>query len=195
MATPSHAHPDNVASSSTATKTATESAEERRPDNDIPIIRDLQPVEINSTQVNSESAALDTYFQSGFQEEDSDEDDDEPGAGGVDNDEESHIIDNAKTHDVLAWADKFIFEMQQRGGQQTENLVLVKQWKVSGNQKRNSSKSFSLYGSFSHGLLRQSTQVNYLTYGRIISQSLNINCKTNSRQKNMLRGLSKSYEL
>jgi hypothetical protein len=162
-ATPSHARPgSNVASSSTATKTVTKSAEGRRPDNDIPIIRDLQPFEINSTQVNSESAALDTYFQSGFREEDSDEDDDEPGAGGVDNDEESHIVDNAKTHDALAWADKFILETRRRGGRQTENSVL-KQWKVSGNHERNSSKSFSLYGSFSHGLLRQSTQVNYLT--------------------------------
>ena len=151
-----------------ATKTATESAEGISPDDDIPIIRDLQLVEINSTQVHSESAALDTFFQSGFQdsEEDSDEDDDdEPGAGGVDNDEESHIdiVDNAKTHDALAWADKFILETQRRGGQQTENFVL-KQWKVRKNHERNSSKpSHCSMDLFSHGLLMQSTQVNYLT--------------------------------
>jgi hypothetical protein len=70
-ATPSHARPgSNVASSSTATKTVTKSAEGRRPDNDIPIIRDLQPFEINSTQVNSESAALDSLiptFNLGFE--------------------------------------------------------------------------------------------------------------------------------
>jgi hypothetical protein len=164
MATQSHTRSaSNVASSSTATKTATESAE-GSPHDDIPIIRDLQLVEINSTQVNSESAALDTFFQSGFREEDSDEDDDdEPGAGGVDNDEESHIVDNAKTHDALAWADKFILETRRKGGRQTENSVL-KQWKVSRNHERNSFKpSHCSMDLFSHGLLMQSTQVNYLT--------------------------------
>jgi hypothetical protein len=96
-------------------------------------ICDFQSVEINPTQVNSESAALSTYFQSGFQGEESSDDEleDEELAGDhddVDN-EGSHIVDNAKTHDALAWADDFILKTRRRGGRQTENSVL-KQWKV-----------------------------------------------------------------
>ena len=75
-----------------------------------------------------ESAALNTYFQAGFQGEDSDDDDDEL-AKDVDNDEDSNIVDNTKTHDALAWADNFMLKTQRRGGHQTENSVL-KQWKV-----------------------------------------------------------------
>jgi hypothetical protein len=75
-----------------------------------------------------ESAALNTYFQAGFQEVDSDDEDEEL-VGNVDNDEEVHIVDNAKTHGALAWADKFILETRRKGGRQTENSVL-KQWKV-----------------------------------------------------------------
>lgn len=102
--------------------------------------RDFRPVEINPTQVNSESAALNTYFQAGFHGEDSDEEDEEP-AGHVDsNDEDSHIVDNAKTHDALAWADKFILKTRRRGGRQTENSVL-KQWKVRQSHKRTSCKT------------------------------------------------------
>lgn len=96
-------------------------------------ICNFQSVEINPTQVNSDSAALNTYFQSGFQGEDSSDDEDEELAGDVDNDSEgsqhSHIVDNAKTHDALAWADNFILKTRRRGGRQTENSVL-KQWKV-----------------------------------------------------------------
>lgn len=88
----------------------------------------FQSVEINPTQVNSESAALNTYFQSGFQGEDSSDDEDEEPAGDVDN-EGSHIVDNAKTHDALAWVDNFILKTRRRGGRETENSVL-KQWKV-----------------------------------------------------------------
>ena len=92
-------------------------------------ICDFQLVEINPTQVNSDSAALNTYFQSGFQGEDSSDDEDEEPAGDVDNNDGSHIVDNAKTHDALAWADNFILKTRRRGGCQTENSVL-KQWKV-----------------------------------------------------------------
>ena len=98
-----------------------------------PVIRDFQSVEINPTQVNTESAALNTYFQAGFQGEVSDEEDEEP--GDIDNDEDPHIVDNEKTHDALAWADKFILKTRRRGGRQTENSVL-KQWKVRQNHKR-----------------------------------------------------------
>jgi hypothetical protein len=111
--------------------------------NSSPDIRNFRSVEINPTQVNSESAALNTYFQAGFQGEESDDEDEEL-AGDVDNDEDSHIVDNSKTHDALAWADNFILKTRRRGGRQTENSVL-KQWKVRQNHKRTSSKSFSLY--------------------------------------------------
>ena len=110
-----------------------------------PNICDFRSVEINPTQVNSESAALNTYFQAGFQGEDSDDEDEELARDVDNNDEDSHIVDNAKTHDALAWADDFILKTRRRGGRQTENLVL-KQWKVCKNQ---SSKPFSPY-RFSH---------------------------------------------
>ncbi|KDR77927.1 hypothetical protein GALMADRAFT_47018, partial [Galerina marginata CBS 339.88] len=70
--------------------------------------------------------------------EDSDDEDDEP-AGEVDNDSEPHVVDNAKTHDALAWADRFILETRRRGGRQTENSVL-KQWKSWASQAINSGK-------------------------------------------------------
>jgi hypothetical protein len=92
-------------------------------------ICDFQSVEINPTQVNSDSAALNTYFQSGFQGEDSSDDEDEELAGDVVDNEGSHVVDNAKTHDALAWADNFILKTRRRGGRETENSVL-KQWKV-----------------------------------------------------------------
>ena len=56
-----------------------------------------------------ESESLNTYFQAGFQGEDSDDDDDEL-AGDVDNDEDSNIVDNTKMHDALVWADNFILK-------------------------------------------------------------------------------------
>ena len=101
-----------------------------------PNIRDLRSVKINPTQVNSESAALNTYFQAGFQGEDSDDEDEEPARDVDNNDEDSHIVDNAKTHDALAWADDFILKTRRRGGHQTENSVL-KQWKVCKNHEKN----------------------------------------------------------
>ena len=107
-------------------------------------VHDFQSVEINPTQVNSESAALNTYFQAGFHgdSEESDDEDEEP-AGDIDNEEDSHVVDNAKTHDALAWADDFILKTRRRGGRQTENSIL-KQWKVSQNDRRISSKPFFL---------------------------------------------------
>jgi len=113
------------------------------PSLDIPNICDLQSVEVNSTQVNSDSAALDTYFQAEFREEDSDDEDDGP-AVDVDGDSEPHIVDNPRTQGALAWADKFILETRRKGGRQTENSVL-KQWKVCEDHTRNPSKPLSLY--------------------------------------------------
>ncbi|KDR66439.1 hypothetical protein GALMADRAFT_283872 [Galerina marginata CBS 339.88] len=57
----------------------------------------------------------------------------------VNNDSEPHVVDNAKTHDALAWADRFILETRRRGGRQTENSVL-KQWKSWASQAINSGK-------------------------------------------------------
>jgi hypothetical protein len=136
------------------------SAEGRSLQDSSPNIRDFQSVEINPIQVNSESAALNTYFQAGFQGEDSDDDEDEEPTEDVDN-EDSHIVDNAKTHDALAWADKFILKTRRRGGRQTENSVL-KQWKVRQNHKRISSTPVLLY-RFSHGHHRELTRDNYPT--------------------------------
>lgn len=100
-----------------------------------PNICNFRSVEINPTQVNSESAALNTYFQAGFQGEESE---DEELAEDVDSDEDFHIVDNAKTHDALEWADSFILKTRRRGGRQTENSVL-KQWKVCQNHKMTTS--------------------------------------------------------
>src|SRR5271168_1547328 len=120
---------------------------------------DIQSVEINSTQINSESAVLDTYFQAGFREEDS-KDEDEELAGDVDKDKESHIVDNTKTHDALAWADRFILETRRKGGRQTENSVL-KQWKVRQIYNELPSNFCLLYRFISRGLPRRSIQVSY----------------------------------
>ena len=157
--TQSHAAPKpqtpDIGNSCVASKSATEGRNLQNSSHDICNFQSV--VEINPTQVNSESAALNNYFQAGFQGEDSDDEDEEL-AGVVDNDEDSYIVDNAKTHDALAWADNFILKTRRRGGRQTENSVL-KQWKVRQNHKRSSSIPCSLH-RFSHGHPRQSTQDN-----------------------------------
>jgi hypothetical protein len=91
--------------------------------------------EIDSAQVLAESTALNNYFEHGFRQEmDADEegesDDGEDEQEEVrDDEEDSHLVDNPKTHPALAWANKFILETRRKGGRQTENSVL-KLWKV-----------------------------------------------------------------
>jgi hypothetical protein len=158
VSTPTQSHAAPISGngySSVASKSCERSLQNSSGSHDIQV-RDFQSAEINTTQVNSESAALNTYFQAGFQGEDSDDEDEEL-AGDIDNDEDSHVVDNAKTHDALEWADNFILKTRRRGGRQTENSVL-KQWKVRQNHRR-TSKPFSLY-RFSHGHPRQSTRDN-----------------------------------
>ena len=139
MSTPtqSHAAPiSDISSSSVASKSCERSLQNSS--HGIRNFHNFQSVEINPTQVNSESAALNTYFQAGFHGDSEDSDDeDEELAGDIDNDEVSHVVDNAKTHDALAWADNFILKTRRRGGRQTENSVL-KQWKVCRNDRTSS---------------------------------------------------------
>ena len=135
--TQSHAAPKpqtpDIGNSCVASKSATEGRNLQNSSHDICNFQSA--VEINPTQVNSESAALNTYFQAGFQGEESE---DEELAEDVDSDEDFHIVDNAKTHDALEWADSFILKTRRRGGRQTENSVL-KQWKVCQNHKMTTS--------------------------------------------------------
>ncbi|KAF8961564.1 hypothetical protein BDZ97DRAFT_1201735 [Flammula alnicola] len=89
------------------------------------------PVEINSTQVLAESAALERYFENGLmrenganKEDESEDEEDKEEAAEIDNEDELQAVDNSRTHDALAWADKFILETRRKGGRQTENSVL-----------------------------------------------------------------------
>ena len=72
---------------------------------------------IDSAQVLTESAALENYFQHGFQQEmtidevgGSEDDEDEQEEGGVNDEEDLQAVDNPKTRPALAWAENFIFE-------------------------------------------------------------------------------------
>jgi hypothetical protein len=96
-------------------------------------VPDSDTVVIDSAQVLTESAALENYFQHGFQQEidevegeDGEEEQEEEVA---DDEDEIQAVDNPRTRPALAWADKFIFETRRKGGRQTENSVL-KLWKV-----------------------------------------------------------------
>jgi hypothetical protein len=98
-------------------------------------VSDSEAAEINPTQVLAETAALEKYFQHGFQvgqemnnDEGGESDEDEQG-GIISDNEDSQVVDNPKTRPALAWADKFILETRRKGGRQTENSVL-KLWKV-----------------------------------------------------------------
>ena len=98
-------------------------------------VSDSEGAEINPTQVLTDTAALENYFQDGFvrktnndEGEESDDGEDEQ-EGLISENEDSLIVDNPKTRPALAWADKFILEMRRKGGRQTENSVL-RLWKV-----------------------------------------------------------------
>ena len=118
---------------------------------------DSEAAEINSAQVLAETAALENYFQHGFQQEMNDDeggesdDDEDLQEGVIDDDEDSEIVDNPKTRPALAWADKFILETRRKGGRQTENSVL-KLWKVCRKNFLGFTLTFYL---FRHGLPRQ----------------------------------------
>lgn len=93
---------------------------------------DSEGAEINPTQVLTETAALEIFFQDGFGQEMNNDEGEESDGGEDEQEEESEdslIVDNPKTRPALAWADKFILEMRRKGGRQTENSVL-KLWKV-----------------------------------------------------------------
>jgi len=102
-------------------------------------VPDSEAGEIDSVQVFAESAALENYFQHGFRQEmngdeveeseGSENGEDEQEEGVINEDEDSQIVDNPRTHLALAWADKFILETRWKEGCQTENSVL-KLWKV-----------------------------------------------------------------
>ncbi|KAF8964903.1 hypothetical protein BDZ97DRAFT_1918603 [Flammula alnicola] len=69
--------------------------------------------------------------QSGFQEDEdqeSEDEEEEQEPGDTENEEESQVVDNMKTHDALAWTDRFILKTRRKSGHQTENSVL-KLWK------------------------------------------------------------------
>jgi len=86
---------------------------------------------VDSASVLAESMALENYFQNGLRQERSSEDSDsDEELNEEDLDEHEDVVDNARTHSALAWADKFILETRRKGGRQTENSVL-KLWKVS----------------------------------------------------------------
>ena len=83
-------------------------------------VPDSEAGEIDSVQVFAESAALENYFQHGFRQEmngdeveeseGSENGEDEQEEGVINEDEDSQIVDNPRTHLALAWADKFILE-------------------------------------------------------------------------------------
>ena len=101
------------------------------PGNDVP---DSEALVIDPAQVLTESAALENYFQHGFQQE-MDPEGSEDGEDGeeqekeVADEDETQVVDNPRTRSALTWADNFIFETRRKGGRQTENSVL-KLWKV-----------------------------------------------------------------
>jgi hypothetical protein len=99
------------------------------PGNSVP---DSEALVIDSAQVLTESAALENYFQHGFQQEIDEvegEDGEEEQEEVADDEDDIQAVDNPRTRPALAWADKFIFETRRKGGRQTENSVL-KLWKV-----------------------------------------------------------------
>lgn len=87
----------------------------------------VQIVQIDGRQVHADAEKMLGSFEAGYNQGDENlgDDDDELS-------EDVHnlgVVDTPRTHDALAWVDKFILDTRQKSGQATENSVL-KLWKV-----------------------------------------------------------------
>jgi hypothetical protein len=84
-------------------------------------------VQIDGRQVHADAEKMLGSFEAGYNQSDENfgDDDDELG-------EDVHtpgVVDTPRTHDALAWVDKFILDTRRKSGRVTENSVL-KLWRV-----------------------------------------------------------------
>ncbi|KAF8169090.1 hypothetical protein BJ912DRAFT_888687, partial [Pholiota molesta] len=84
-------------------------------------------VQIDGRQVHADAEKMLGSFEAGYNQGDEnfgDDDDDELG----ENVHNPGVVDTPRTHDALAWVDKFILDTRRKSGRVTENSVL-KLWR------------------------------------------------------------------